>query len=186
MSTVNSPAEQFVFAQSVEGLFERGLGNEVPPALREKLKALGLDLSKKLLPAYPVPVWNQVLEATARSLSPADPLPVSARRLGERMMEGYRHTLGGQALMAMARIIGPRRALLRSQKNWRTGNNYSEVTVTELSPTDFRAVFNEQSVSRWVSQGLLSTGLALAGAQEPSVEIEGFTDTEVTYRITWK
>jgi uncharacterized protein (TIGR02265 family) len=182
---VASP-EQVVFAHTVEGLFVRALGGEVPPALTQELRKIGIDLSRKLLPAYPVPVWNQVLEATLRTLYPGQPLPQSARLLGERMIEGYRNTLVGQAVLALAKIIGPRRALLRSRQNWRSGNSYSEVTVEELAPNDFRLRFNESGVSRWVSQGLLAAGLVFAGAQDLSVELESFTETDAVYRITWK
>lgn len=164
----------------------RALGGEVPPALHERMRVIGIDLTRKLLPAYPVRVWNEVLVATAETLYPGIPLPLSGLKLGERMMEGYRATFVGQAVFAMAKIIGPRRALLRSRQNWRSGNNYSEVKVEELSPTDFRATFNEAGISRWVSQGLLLAGLTFAGARETSVELESFTETEVVYRITWK
>lgn len=181
-----TPPEQIVFAHTVEGLFVRALGGEVPPALRSQLRELGLDLTRKLLPAYPVPMWNQVLETTLATLYPGEPLPQSARKLGERMMEGYRNTLVGQAVLALAKVVGPRRALLRSKQNWRSGNNYSEVQVEELAPNDFRLTFNERGVSRWVSQGLLAAGLTFAGAPEVGVELERFSEHDVVYRITWK
>jgi uncharacterized protein (TIGR02265 family) len=179
-------SEQVVFAHSVEGLFVRALGGEVPPALADQLRGLGIDLSKKLLPAYPVALWNRVLEATAQTLYPGEPFDQAGRQLGARMMEGYRATLVGQAVLALAKIIGPRRALLRSRQNWRSGNNYSEVRVEELAPTDFRLGFNEAGISRWVTQGLLQAGLTFAGAKACTVEVVTFTETDVVYRITWK
>ena len=182
----SSPSEEVVFSHSVEGLFTRALGGEVPPALQEQLRGLGLDLGKKLMPAYPVRVWNQVLEATVHALYPGDPMPKAARLIGERMMHGYRATLVGGAVLALAKIIGPRRALLRSRQNWRSGNNYSEVKVEELAPKDFRLTFNESGISRWISQGLLAAGLTFAGASEASVEVAEFSQSEVVYRITWK
>jgi len=45
-----------VWSHTVEGLFLRALANEVPALLRESLKGLGLNLSKTLLPGYPVPM----------------------------------------------------------------------------------------------------------------------------------
>lgn len=164
----------------------RALGGDIPPALAERLRGIGVDLSKKLLPAYPVRMWNEVLEATAQTLYPDEPLPLATRKLGERMMEGYRATFIGQAVMAMAKIVGPRRALMRARQSWRSGNNYTEVQVEEFSPTEFRAIFNESGVSRWVSQGLLLAGLTFAGAKETIVEVESFTQTEVIYRVSWK
>jgi uncharacterized protein (TIGR02265 family) len=182
----SSSEEQTVWSHTVEGLFLRALANDVPAPLRESLKGLGLDLSKKLMPAYPVPLWNQVLETTARAIYPELSLDAATQRLGERMIEGYRETLVGQAVLAMARLIGPRRTLLRSRQNWRSGNNYSEVSVTELAPNDFRLEFNEAGVSRWVSQGLLRAGLTFAGAKELVVDLERHTETSATYRLRWK
>lgn len=177
--------EAVVFSHTAESLFLRVLKGEVTPTLEAKLRELGFDLSKPLLPAYPVPVWNQVLEATGRELYPNDPLEVAVRQLGERMISGYNLTLIGKAVIAMARLIGPRRAVLRTRQNWRSGNNYSEVEIAELTPTDFRLVMNESSVSRWVSAGLLQAGLELTGARGLKVTVESFTDTHATYRVTW-
>jgi uncharacterized protein (TIGR02265 family) len=174
-----------VFSHSAEGLFARALGGNVPPALRERLRGIGLDLSKKLPPGFPVALWNQVLEATVDTLYPGAPTPRGAFQLGDRWMQGYRTTLVGQAGMAMAKIIGPRRALLRSRQIFRGGNSYTEVQAEELSPSDFRMTFNETGISRWVSQGLLSAGLEFTGAKELSVEVESFTETHVIYRVRW-
>lgn len=178
-------SESIVFSHTAESLFLEVLRGEVTPALNEQLKALGLDLSKPLRPAYPVDVWNAVLEATARALYPADQIDVSMRRLGQRMIDGYNLTLVGKAVIALAKIIGPRRAAKRTQQNWRSGNNYTVADVVELAPTDFRIVLNEGGVSRWVSAGLLEAGLTMAGARNMQVAIESFTDTHATYRLTW-
>jgi uncharacterized protein (TIGR02265 family) len=186
MSALSPAAEpqQMVFSQSVDGLFIRALGEEMPEALRLELKQLGLDLGK-ILPAYPVTLWNQAVEVTAKALYPDLPLETAARRLGERMIEGYQNTVVGKAVLAMARLIGPRRALLRSRQNWRSGNNYTEVHIVEISPQEFRMTFNEKAVSKWVSQGLLYAGLKFAGANALQVEVERFTDNDATYHITW-
>lgn len=181
-----APHEPVVFSHTAESLFLRVLKDEVTPTLTSKLRELGIDLAKPLLPAYPVPVWNQALEAAGRALYPNEELTVAVRRIGERMISGYNLTLIGKAVIAMAKLIGPRRALLRTRQNWRSGNNYSEAEVTELAPTDFRLVLNESGVSRWVSAGLLQAGLEMAGAQALKVELESFTDTHATYRVTWQ
>lgn len=183
---MGSSNDQVVFVHTVESVFQRALQGEVSPSLVAQLRGLGLDLEQKLLPAYPVTLWNTVLEATVAALFPGQPVPDAARRLGERMIEGYRATLVGQAVLAMARVLGPRRALLRSRQNWRSGNNYSEVVVEELAPNDFRLTFNETGISRWLSQGLLQAGLTFAGARGLVVAIESFTDTEAVYRATWQ
>lgn len=180
-----SVEERIIFSHTIEGMFIRGLGDAMTAELRDELKRLGIDLSKPLRPAYPLPVWNAALSATVKMLFPELPEDEAACRLGEQMIAGYNQTVVGKALLAMLRLIGPRRTLLRTRKNFRSGNNYSEVEVVELSPTDFRLTFNEPGMTRWMSQGLVLGGVRFAGAKSPTVDVETYDDETVTYRVKW-
>ncbi len=180
------PYEPVVFSHTIESLFVRALKDELSAELSATLRELGIDLGRPLLPAYPLPVWNRALEATARALFPNDDLAAATQRLGERLAESYSTTLIGKAITAMARLIGPRRAVLRTRQNWRSGNNFSEVEITELAPSDFRLVLNETGVSRWLSAGLMKAGLAAIGAKGLQVTVEAHTETHATYRVTWQ
>lgn len=176
---------ELIFSQTVEGLFLRALGSEVTPTLRATLSTLGVDLDR-LLPAYPLDVWNRALRAAADALYPQLPTEEAAKQLGMRTVQGYQSTLIGQATFAFARLIGPRRTLLRAKQNWRSGNNYTEVVLTERGPTDFLAVFNERGLSRFASQGVLQAGLEFAGARELVVTIEKLEQRSVTYAVKWR
>ena len=57
--------------------------------------------------------------------------------------------------------------------------------VEERTPTDFRLIFNETGISRWVSQGLLRAGLTFAGAKNLTVEVESYTEGETVYSVVW-
>lgn len=181
-----SAQERVIFSHSVESMFIRGVGEAMTPALHDELKRIGIDFSKRLMPAYPLPVWNAAITAAATRLFPAMPLEESTCKLGEQMVSGYNETVVGKALLAMLRLIGPRRTVLRTRKSFRSGNNYSEVEVVEHSPTDFTLTFNESGVARWVSKGLVLAGIRFAGAKSPSVEVEKYDDEAVTLRVTWE
>lgn len=38
--------------------------------------------------------------------------------------------------LRLLQVLGPRRTLQRAQKNFRTGNNYTEVRFSDVSPTE--------------------------------------------------
>ncbi len=179
--------ERLVFAHTVSSLFDfLAQRNELTPDLIDRVRSLGIDLSKTLLPAYALELWNEVLQAVAETLYPADPIEVAARRLGEHGIGSYEMTMIGRATLAMSKLIGPRRTVLRAQHSWRTANNHTVVTVTEFAPNDFRVVFNTFGVSRWVYQGINYASLKLAGAENLSFEIESYSDESVIYRARWK
>ena len=181
-----SAEERVIFSHSVEGMFIRGVGEAMTPALHDELKGLGIDLSKRLMPAYPLPVWNAAISAAAAQLFPDRPIEEAACKLGEQMISGYSETVVGKALLAMLRLIGPRRTLLRTRKSFRSGNNYCEVEVIELAPTDFTLTFNEPGVARWVLQGLVLAGIRFAGAKSPSVTVAKYDQETVTFHVTWE
>ena len=185
MGVPAAPPDAVIFAHTAEGFFVRGLGAALTPALREALKPLGFDFSRPLLPAYPVSRWNEALFVVRRHVHPSLSDDEGIRLLGERMIDGYNETMVGKAVLSMARLIGPRRTVGRTRKNWRSGNNYSEVEVVEHAPNDFSILMNEPGAARWVSQGLLSAGLRFAGAKSLRVDLEHFTDVDVTYRTRW-
>ena len=55
---------------------------------------------------------------------------------------GYEKTLVGSALTAMLRVLGPKRTLERMTRNFRTANNYTEVTVEALAEKEPRAAYD--------------------------------------------
>ena len=64
--------QHLVYDLGVESLFS-GIRERVTPDLKHAVRALGIDLDKKLLPAYPKQVWVEVVDAVARAISPGWP-----------------------------------------------------------------------------------------------------------------
>jgi uncharacterized protein (TIGR02265 family) len=125
--------EPVVFAQSVESLFLHGLKGRLPPATLEAVKAEGIDLSRPLLPAYPLAVWERALSHAGAGAFPGLSPERARFELGRHMLAGYDATVLGKAVVAMGRLVGPRRTLERMARNTRTANNYVDLTVEPLS-----------------------------------------------------
>lgn len=178
-------ANRLIFEHSVEGLFKRGLGGRVTPALKAQLREAGVDLDKPLLPAYPWDTWVRAVGVAAKGLHPGEPPEVAWRLMGERMVEGYRETALGGAMFGMLKLLGPKRMLWRTRQNFRSGNNYTEARLTEVSPREADLWMNEQGSLRYLTQGAVLAGMRGAGAPDVRVEVREYDAEGVTYRVSW-
>ncbi|MCP3142329.1 DUF2378 family protein [Pyxidicoccus xibeiensis] len=178
-------SERLVFPPIVEGLFVRGLTGRVTPLLKDRLRGEGLDLDRPLLPAYPLETWIRCVALTAKTLHPEEPDEVAWRLLGERMIDGYRDTLMGRALLGVMKLLGPWRMLLKAQHGFRTSNNYTEVRITERGPGEAEVWLNEPGKLRYFKQGVMLAMSRAAGGAATGVEVRQYDDNSVTYRVTW-
>lgn len=181
-----APADRVVFEQTFEGLFVNALRERMSPPLARALKEQGLDLSQRLLPAYPVAVWTRCCQTAAKHLYASLPEEDGLRQLGEVVVEGFGNGFLGRALMGVVRVLGPHRALGRVRQNFRSGNNYAEATVTKIEGTDYEVWMNEVGPTRYVCQGIILAGLKATPAIDPRVEVVRFDDQAVWFRASWK
>lgn len=177
-------AEKVVFEQTIDGLFLRALGSRIKAPTRERLRGVGLDLDKKLMPAYPFPVWMKALRAVAEDLYPGETMDVAMFKVGESFIDGYNETLLGRALLGMLKVLGPRRAIQRATANFRTGNNYTDAKASELGPTAMELWMNEVGDFPTFTGGIVSGALKAAGV-EPKIEVASYDGHACTYRVTW-
>ncbi len=176
-----------IFDHSVQGLVSRAFPEGIPPELKVKLRDIGVDLDKPLLPAYPHVTWSRCVELISQSVFPHERREVAWRKMGERMVDGYQETMIGRALFATLRLLGPRRMLQRTQKNFRSGNNYTEVRLNDVSPTEVDVWFNEtDEVLRHFTSGLVIAGMRVGGAAEPRAEVLHKDTRGFTLRASWK
>lgn len=180
--------ERLVFSNSVEALLLRGVGNKMTPELEEGLQGLGFDLRKPLLPAYPLDKWQDAVDLVARSLYPDLPMNEAQWKLGESTVIGFEETMLGKAMVALSKLIGPRRALLRFPTMSRSSNNYSSMSAKEVSPSDFEMTC--QPYVGWPEfiQGCLHAVIRVCGARSPRVDlVEHVPDQErIVLRATWQ
>jgi uncharacterized protein (TIGR02265 family) len=166
--------EKLVFEHTLEGLFVRGLVGRVTPTLRERLKEVGVDLERKLQPAYGFNTWCSAVRVAARELHPDVPDDV-----------GYRETVLGRAAIGVIQLLGPRRGVGRARQMFRSGNNYTETRLEDVSPTEVDLWMNEAGRIRYFTRGALLAGLRAVGARQPEVQVRDYNDDHVTYRLTW-
>jgi uncharacterized protein (TIGR02265 family) len=159
--------ERLWFASVIEGLYGNALKKRWTPKLLTGLRELGIDLEKPLLPAYPAETFVAALKYTARELYPQEPLEEALYTLGGESWRGFRETLVGKAMVALLRVLGPRRTLPRSRHNFRSGTNYIDVVVTERRPNCFLVHFNDVDDIPHFFCGLMdSSGLDLGAPRK--------------------
>lgn len=175
-----------MFDHVIDGMFRKSLGKRLTAACRAELKAAGLDLDRALLPAYPLDQYFTFLEIAGRHLYPDAPLPQALFELGAGFLDGYHETLMGRAILQLARLIGPTRAVKRSAQTWRQGNNFTEVRVVERTPTCFELHFNVVGRHPEHTQGALFGALSVNADLDVSVEILDRTPPGAVYLVQWK
>lgn len=175
--------EKLIFAQTFEGLL-RSVQDRLSPQVVEGLKAMGLDTTAPLLPAYSHTLFTEVITYLAGQLHPGLERDAAITLLGRDFMDAYGETMVGRAMMAMIRLIGPRRALERVTRQFRTGNNFSETRLTPRGEREYELWINEVRLPGWYV-GIVSRGLELAGAKGVKVELISRTGVDSTFRATW-
>ena len=175
-----------VFAHAVEALFTRAFRpGEVSPRCRERLRRVGIDLDRPLLPCYPDSVWLAALEVAVAELFPEQPRDEGYRELGRRLVTGYVETVIGRAILTLARIAGPRRTLLRVQHNLRSATNYVDTRLVEHAVNDFELWVGSHAHPAY-HQGVFEAMLDVIGQRGYDVVPEHVDAEGVTYRIRWE
>ncbi len=174
-----------MFDHVIDGMFRKSLGNRLTPACRAELKAAGLDLDKKLLPAYPLDAYFTFLEIAGKHLYPDKTVPQAMFALGAGFLDGYHETLMGRAILEFARLIGPARAVRRGAQTWRQGNNFTDVKVVERTPSCFELHFNLVGRHPEHTQGALYGALSVNTDLVVSVEILSREGQGAVYLVQW-
>lgn len=176
-------SEKLIFLQTFEGLV-RAYGTRFTPELLTNFKLYGFD-PERLLPAYPQKSFIEVVRLLGRALHPGLSEDDAIREVGRGFINGYEDTLVGRAMLAMIRIIGPRRTLERLTRQFRTGNNFSDTRLTQVSASEYQLWCNEVRLPGWY-QGIVSRGLEVAGAKDVTVEFVNRDDSGGgTFLIRW-
>ena len=102
----------------------------------EKLRVAGLDLNRKLAPAFPAADFYRWLVLAARHKYPKLSEVEACREVGRlAVVRGMKATLLGNAALKAMQLLGVRRSLKRIGNSFKHGNNYIEAKVTELGLT---------------------------------------------------
>ena len=176
--------ERVVFGHSVEALL-RTLDESTRARLTPELTKLGFGAGKALQTAYSLDTYIALLDLFAQSLFAGMERDAAFVEVGRTFMRGYSNTMMGRALMALMRVAGPRRALERITRNFRTANSFSEVFSERVSESCYR-VRCSYVLRPGFYQGIIGTGLEIAGAQGVTVALESAEpDHRVVYLAAW-
>ncbi|MBL9039778.1 MAG: DUF2378 family protein [Archangium sp.] len=163
--------EPYVFPTAVEGLI-RAVGDDLTPALKAQLRALELDLDRPFPPAWRGALFPQWVEACATAVFPAASRDEALRQLGRRFVSSWQATLLGSATAVLMRTIGPKRALTRIERAFRTGDNFTRVEVEHLDDGATRLRFSDAQGMPTYYVGILEGGSVMVGANNSRVELE--------------
>jgi uncharacterized protein (TIGR02265 family) len=172
--------ERLVFEVSFKSVFD-WLDEAHRPAVEAEWKAIGVDV-KRLLPAYPVASWWRAIEIVASKLEGSR--RERLRQIGRGLAEGYSKTFIGKAVLPLARLIGTRRSLLRSPINFRSGNNFVNVTIELDEPFHMKLRVNDVSPITDMFAGSIEGLVTVTGGSAPQVDfvVQG---TDTVYDVRW-
>jgi len=176
--------EPLAYASMVEGM-RRALAGRLDEKAHERFEALGIPMRGKLAAAYPRAVWLKVALYAGELLNPS--LAPEAQRvaLGRRFVRGYIETLVGKALAAALRVLGPGRALMRLERSFRTGNNYSRAEFRETAQGIEIDIIDAQ-YPEWY-EGMMLESLEVTGAKDIAIEAVRYEPPAITtYRVSFK
>ncbi len=177
-------ASRVVFAQAIEATL-KAVGDQLTPELKAEFRSFGLDVDAPLQAAYPDEVRRKLLAAVARHLFPGLPPADAHWELGRRFWVGWSSTLVGRATAQILKVIGTTRALKRMTRNFRTGDNHTEVDVVEDGPGDVRLIFNDVIGMPHYFAGIISAGAQAIGAKDVVVTVEEGTPPGGVIRVRW-
>jgi uncharacterized protein (TIGR02265 family) len=176
---------EVVFRQAVDGLFLVGLSRLRTPDFDARLRLLGIDLRRPLLPAYPRETWTHALRFAAEALWPERSLEDAHDALGRCLIEGYIRTPIGGAVARILRLLSPRRVLALYERSLRSGCNYNRTRVTELGPTEVLFWVNEPIIHPAYGRAMLQATLELAGTRGVQVQVHLQDETGRTFHVRW-
>jgi uncharacterized protein (TIGR02265 family) len=178
--------EKLVYAETVEALFLRALENRITPACRQRLREAGLDLDQKLSPTYTLEQWKQFLRVAADHIYAGMPAEAAYYSLGERFIDGYFSTFFGRALLAMVRLVGPRKALTQAKLGFRSSTNCGEVRIVERGPSSREVWLSDILADQpTFAAGVLARTAELAGGSRVVAIPEGFDGQSATLHVRW-
>ena len=177
-----SSSTWFVYDHTVDGLFFKALRERITPPVEAKLKALGIDLQGKPR-SVPHAQWVEALQVAAALFEGTE--DERFRQLGRSVLLRYEDTVMGKAVVAVMRLMGPRRILGRINTSLRSGNNYIHATLSPVGPTTWEGTINECNGSPQYIVGVIEQGLHIAGAKEVSITVSDFDGHAAKFRIAW-
>lgn len=129
------------------------------------LRELGMDL-EHLQPGYSASLWLSAVQLVIQRALTDRPELDAYRYLGERSVLGLEVTMMGRAMAALAKLVGPRRMLLRLPHSIRSADNFSACTVEERGPGCFEVKIQPTMLPPEFWHGVLDAAVTIAGGKQ--------------------
>lgn len=183
---MNAPAERLFFNSFVEALIIRAYGPKLSPRLKERLRALELDLDRPLEPGYRAELLVPWLGVLCEELHPEVSAEEAQQRLGRRFIAGWKETFIGRALVPLVKLLPAKRALGRMERNFRSTDNFSRITVVDRGPNTVDLEFADVCQSPSFFLGLLDEGATISSAKNPRSSLFRFEAPGAVFRCEWE
>jgi uncharacterized protein (TIGR02265 family) len=177
--------EQLLFDGYVDALFPRAHGAALTPEVKAALRQVGLDLDRRLQPGYPAANLRRWLEAAAPLLYPGEPLARAEFRMGARFVGGWKEPLLGRSIGVLVKLMPPKRALGRLERNFRSTDNFTRIAMVDRGPCAIDATFDDVLGVPDYFLGLLTEGASISSAVNPRVELLEVTGPGARFRMSW-
>ncbi len=122
-----------------EGLFGKVL--QPTGAFRDDLKAAGFDV-ERILPEYPMQVWVDCLDVTARHRHPGVERFAAWRLTGRDFITGFLETIAGRLVAVTFPFLSPKTLINRSPRFLRLGVKELEAKVAWQSANQAEVTLN--------------------------------------------
>jgi uncharacterized protein (TIGR02265 family) len=163
--------EHLIFGPTVEGLFVRGLGQKLTPELVSQLRAVGLDVEKRIAKAYPRQVISDAISIAARGLYPDVAEDEGWYRIGKHVVVGLKAQPLMSATVLALRVAGPRLTTKLLARTFRQTNNYMRVTLVEHARSHFELELWPSNAQPRYMQAVIEDMLNISGARQLVVAI---------------
>ena len=173
-----------VYRHTVETLINNVLRAHelLTPEAERGLRDIGVDPAR--VQDVPLETWLALLEYCAALGAAGDRSDTALITLGRRWVDGYVETLMGKTTLMVARLIGPKKMLLKMADNWRTTNNFYVATATERSPKHVELELNVGGAVRPFNAGVLGRVLEVMGVTTGRVDTRDLGGRS-HFSITW-
>ena len=188
--------EPVAFDQLMEGLLFHAMKDRLDGEARRRLHAVGVDVDRPLLSAYPLSALLGTLKICAEVRYPDLPREEARYQLGMKALEGFGSTSMGKALFGMARMWGARRMLSHMTRVLQTGVNHARARTQELEGGDvevtvevlpeFKAAIGPvPGLDPYFIRGIISQLAEVCGARVPVTLLPPTDKTghSFTYRV---
>lgn len=178
--------ERVEFEQVADGLLKGAMEALADPQLVEKLRAAGLDLTRKLAPAFPAADFYRWLVIAARHKYPTLSEEEACREVGRlAVIRGMQATMLGSAVLKAMQLLGVRRSLKRIGWSFKNGNNYIEAKVTELSPLSMEIQLGPLVGPASYYEGVLDQGPRMMGAKTVQLTRLRTEGEHIAWQLDW-